>query len=150
MDNIGRYADQIIKVIDHLILGAAAAQLTASCCASNGIGNSHSRAYGTVISRARGETPFQLGWLEGNARRKARAQATSRREELAQCARRSAAAISSRVRQTWNRDAARALHCPRHLHKRSPHRRSIMGRGILLWMLGVPIPVIILLALIWH
>jgi len=25
-----------------------------------------------------------------------------------------------------------------------------MGRGILLWMLGVPIPVIILLALIWH
>jgi hypothetical protein len=26
----------------------------------------------------------------------------------------------------------------------------IMGRGILLWMLGVPIPVIILLALIFH
>ncbi len=26
----------------------------------------------------------------------------------------------------------------------------IMGRGILLWLLGVPIPVIILLALIWH
>jgi len=25
-----------------------------------------------------------------------------------------------------------------------------MGRGILLWLLGVPIPVIILLALIWH
>jgi hypothetical protein len=25
-----------------------------------------------------------------------------------------------------------------------------MGRGILLWMLGVPIPIIILLALIWH
>jgi hypothetical protein len=25
-----------------------------------------------------------------------------------------------------------------------------MGRGILLWMLGVPIPVIILLALLWH
>jgi hypothetical protein len=28
--------------------------------------------------------------------------------------------------------------------------RSIMGRGILLWLLGVPIPVIILLALIWR
>jgi hypothetical protein len=25
-----------------------------------------------------------------------------------------------------------------------------MGRGILLWLIGVPIPVIILLALIWH
>jgi len=25
-----------------------------------------------------------------------------------------------------------------------------MGKGILLWMLGVPIPVIILLALIFH
>ena len=26
----------------------------------------------------------------------------------------------------------------------------IMGRGILLWLLGVPIPIIIILALIWH
>jgi hypothetical protein len=25
-----------------------------------------------------------------------------------------------------------------------------MGRGILLWLLGVPIPVIILIALLWH
>jgi len=25
-----------------------------------------------------------------------------------------------------------------------------MGRGILLWLLGVPIPIILLLALIWH
>jgi hypothetical protein len=25
-----------------------------------------------------------------------------------------------------------------------------VGRGILLWLLGVPIPIIILLALIWH
>jgi len=25
-----------------------------------------------------------------------------------------------------------------------------MGRGILLWLLGVPIPIMILLALIWH
>jgi len=25
-----------------------------------------------------------------------------------------------------------------------------MGRGILLWLLGVPIPIIIILALFWH
>ncbi|ESQ79970.1 hypothetical protein [Asticcacaulis sp. YBE204] len=29
-------------------------------------------------------------------------------------------------------------------------RRLVMGRGILLWLLGVPIPVIILLALIFR
>jgi hypothetical protein len=29
-------------------------------------------------------------------------------------------------------------------------RRIVMGRGILLWLLGVPIPVIIILALLWH
>jgi hypothetical protein len=29
-------------------------------------------------------------------------------------------------------------------------RDQDMGRGILLWLLGVPIPIIILLALIWH
>jgi hypothetical protein len=29
-------------------------------------------------------------------------------------------------------------------------RRTFMGRGILLWLLGVPIPIIILLALVWH
>jgi hypothetical protein len=28
--------------------------------------------------------------------------------------------------------------------------RTIMGRGILLWLLGVPIPIIIILALLWH
>ena len=32
-----------------------------------------------------------------------------------------------------------------------PHRReSPMGRGILLWLLGVPIPIIILILLFWH
>jgi len=25
-----------------------------------------------------------------------------------------------------------------------------MGRGILLWLLGVPLPIIILLAIFWH
>ena len=27
---------------------------------------------------------------------------------------------------------------------------TIMGRGILLWLLGIPIPIIIILALLWH
>jgi hypothetical protein len=27
---------------------------------------------------------------------------------------------------------------------------QVMGRGILLWLLGVPIPIIIILALLWH
>jgi hypothetical protein len=33
-----------------------------------------------------------------------------------------------------------------------PHqrRRFLMGRGILLWLLGVPIPVIILILLFWR
>jgi hypothetical protein len=29
-------------------------------------------------------------------------------------------------------------------------QEALMGRGILLWLLGVPIPVIILLALFFH
>ena len=29
-------------------------------------------------------------------------------------------------------------------------RTEAMGRGILLWLLGVPIPIIIILALLWH
>jgi len=27
---------------------------------------------------------------------------------------------------------------------------EIMGRALLLWLLGVPIPIIILIALLWH
>jgi hypothetical protein len=34
--------------------------------------------------------------------------------------------------------------------RRKQLEEAIMGRGILLWLLGVPIPIIILLALIWH
>jgi hypothetical protein len=30
------------------------------------------------------------------------------------------------------------------------NRRKMMGKGILLWLLGVPIPIILLLALVWH
>lgn len=29
-------------------------------------------------------------------------------------------------------------------------RNRVMGKGILLWLLGIPIPVIILLLLFWH
>jgi hypothetical protein len=62
----------------------------------------------------------------------------------------------------WNRNARRniRLHAPLWNTRRYGVRRrhnspirlegDIMGRGILLWLLGVPIPVIILLALIWH
>jgi hypothetical protein len=32
----------------------------------------------------------------------------------------------------------------------NPLEDQEMGRGILLWLLGVPIPIIILLALLWH
>jgi hypothetical protein len=32
----------------------------------------------------------------------------------------------------------------------SKDQEDIMGRGILLWLLGIPIPIIILLALLWH
>jgi hypothetical protein len=30
------------------------------------------------------------------------------------------------------------------------HEESTLGRGILLWLLGVPIPIIILIALLYH
>ena len=29
-------------------------------------------------------------------------------------------------------------------------KEAIMGKGILLWLLGIPLPIIILLLLIWH
>ena len=28
--------------------------------------------------------------------------------------------------------------------------RQVMGRGILLWLLGIPLPIIILLLIFWH
>jgi hypothetical protein len=33
---------------------------------------------------------------------------------------------------------------------RSETPEALMGRGILLWMLGIPLPIIILLALFWR
>jgi hypothetical protein len=32
----------------------------------------------------------------------------------------------------------------------SPNRRQTMGKGILLWLLGIPIPIILLILLFWH
>ena len=32
----------------------------------------------------------------------------------------------------------------------NPARRAVMGKGIFLWLLGVPLPIILLLALFWH
>lgn len=36
------------------------------------------------------------------------------------------------------------------LHQTTGNRRSPMGRGILLWLLGIPIPLIILIMLFWR
>jgi hypothetical protein len=39
---------------------------------------------------------------------------------------------------------------PRHRSRQRQQEDIVMGRGILLWLLGVPIPIIILLALFSH
>jgi hypothetical protein len=52
--------------------------------------------------------------------------------------------IGNAVHDRWNFVAGRAL------ERRQLIWRNIMGRGILLWLLGVPIPIIILLALFWR
>jgi hypothetical protein len=39
---------------------------------------------------------------------------------------------------------------PRYSRRFKPTWEDTMGRGILLWLLGVPIPIIILLALFWR
>ena len=33
---------------------------------------------------------------------------------------------------------------------RDVKRRTNMGRGLLLWMLGIPLPIVILILLFWH
>jgi hypothetical protein len=50
------------------------------------------------------------------------------------------------------RRAVRNFITPRALKLRQPIWRNIMGfgRGLLLWLLGIPLPIIILLALFWH
>jgi len=30
------------------------------------------------------------------------------------------------------------------------NRRMVMGKGILMWLIGIPIPIIILLLIFWH
>jgi hypothetical protein len=49
----------------------------------------------------------------------------------------------------WNRRGGRALSFR---PARSPEWESEMGlgKGALLWMLGIPLPIIIVLALFWH
>ena len=49
--------------------------------------------------------------------------------------------------------ATRILNLPEWVTTGSAATRTMeapMGRGILLWLIGVPIPVIIILALVWH
>ncbi|HVY98429.1 MAG TPA: hypothetical protein VHA35_02930 [Dongiaceae bacterium] len=49
------------------------------------------------------------------------------------------------------RRCGRCERCRTNLQKRISEERIMgFGRGILLWLLGVPIPVIILLALFWR
>ena len=36
------------------------------------------------------------------------------------------------------------------LARKTQTKVVLMGRGILLWLLGIPLPIIILLAIFWH
>jgi hypothetical protein len=50
-------------------------------------------------------------------------------------------------RGLWNSPPPRPL-CPRRkLFRRAP---MTWGKGILLWLIGIPLPIIILLALFWR
>ena len=51
---------------------------------------------------------------------------------------------TARMRET----RGNAHSCPMFVHETL--EEATMGRGILLWLLGVPIPIILLLALFWH
>jgi hypothetical protein len=37
-----------------------------------------------------------------------------------------------------------------HRMDRLVNKEALMGKGILLWLLGIPIPIIILILLLWH
>jgi hypothetical protein len=53
----------------------------------------------------------------------------------------------------WNARCTKYVHaCAYEYHKAHlcHSKEENMGRGIMLWLLGVPIPIIILLALFWH
>jgi len=65
--------------------------------------------------------------------------------------------LISDARVAAHRAVRRVLHARnfktrRALTRRTRNWESVMGfgRGILLWLLGVPLPIIILLALFWH
>jgi hypothetical protein len=61
----------------------------------------------------------------------------------------------------WRARAIAAVNPPDHFTRermralpvvspQKPKRGGVMGKGILLWLLGIPIPIIILLLLFWH
>jgi len=60
------------------------------------------------------------------------------------------AAIPARTAPESIREAERAGCVDRYVGNEDVWRGKLMGRGILLWLLGVPIPIILLLALLWH
>jgi hypothetical protein len=47
-------------------------------------------------------------------------------------------------------DAGNLRRGPAVLYGHAPNWRGLMGKGILLWLIGVPIPVILLLWLFFH
>jgi hypothetical protein len=48
------------------------------------------------------------------------------------------------------REARNQPPTPRVDNRQHTDWERIMGRGILLWLLGIPIPIIILILLFWH
>jgi hypothetical protein len=40
--------------------------------------------------------------------------------------------------------------CPLVPARPTTNRRMTMGKGILMWLIGIPIPIIILLLIFWH
>jgi hypothetical protein len=49
----------------------------------------------------------------------------------------------------WNKLRRLKVHRGLTIRQRK-HQEGNLGRGILLWLLGVPIPIIILIALLYH
>jgi hypothetical protein len=59
-------------------------------------------------------------------------------------------AVGSRSMPIWELLAGIVILLSRLANDVCHEQEDEMGRGILLWLLGVPIPIIILLALLWH
>jgi len=56
-------------------------------------------------------------------------------------------ATASKLARHWNQRVAREVSAR---HRNLGDDTMGFGRGVLLWLIGVPIPIIILLALFWH